>query len=46
MVALLYVAEGLPAGIFHNLVDVWLLKDREVDLGTIGMVSLLVYPGP
>ena len=44
MVALLYVAEGLPAGIFHNLVDVWLLKDREVDLGTIGLVSLLGLP--
>lgn len=44
MVALLYVAEGLPAGIFHNLVDVWLLKDRNVDIGTIGLVSLLGLP--
>jgi PAT family beta-lactamase induction signal transducer AmpG len=44
LVALLYVAEGLPAGIFHNLVDVWLIKDRGVDLGTIGMVSLLGLP--
>ena len=44
MVALLYVAEGLPAGIFHDLVQVWLLEAHNVSLGEIGMVSLLALP--
>jgi PAT family beta-lactamase induction signal transducer AmpG len=44
MVALLYVAEGLPAGIFHDLVQVWLLEAHDVSLAEIGLVSLLAIP--
>ena len=44
MVALLYVAEGLPAGIFHDLVQVWLLEAHAVSLGELGLVSLLALP--
>ena len=43
-VAALYVAEGLPAGIFHDLVQVWLLEVHEVSLGELGLVSLLAMP--
>ena len=43
-VAALYVAEGLPAGIFHDLVQVWLLKAHNVSLGELGLVSLLAMP--
>ncbi len=44
MVALLYVAEGLPAGIFHDLVQVWLLEEHAVSLGELGLISLLALP--
>ena len=44
MVAILYVAEGLPAGIFHDLVQVWLLEAHNVSLGELGLVSLLALP--
>ena len=43
-VAALYVAEGLPAGIFHDLVQVWLLEVHNVSLGKLGLVSLLAMP--
>ena len=43
-VAALYVAEGLPAGIFHDLVQVWLLEVHDVSLGKLGLVSLLAMP--
>ena len=43
-VAALYVAEGLPAGIFHDLVQVWLLEVHDVSLGQLGLVSLLAMP--
>jgi PAT family beta-lactamase induction signal transducer AmpG len=43
-VVALYVAEGLPAGIFHDLVQVWLLKAHNVSLGELGLVSLLAMP--
>ncbi len=44
MVAALYIAEGIPAGIFHDLVQVWLLEARGTSLGELGMVSLLAMP--
>jgi MFS transporter, PAT family, beta-lactamase induction signal transducer AmpG len=43
-VAGLYVAEGLPAGIFHDLVQVWLLEAHAVSLTELGLVSLLAMP--
>jgi PAT family beta-lactamase induction signal transducer AmpG len=43
-ISLLYVAEGLPAGIFHDLVQVWLLEAHDVSLGSLGLVSLLAMP--
>jgi PAT family beta-lactamase induction signal transducer AmpG len=43
-VVLLYLAEGLPAGIFHELAQVWLLEDRGVSLGELGLISLLAMP--
>jgi len=44
MVAILYVAEGLPAGIFYDLVQVWLLEAHDVSVAEIGLVSLLALP--
>jgi len=44
VVAALYVAEGLPAGIFHDLVQVWLLEAHDVSLTQLGFVSLLAMP--
>lgn len=43
-VILLYMAEGLPAGIFHDLVAVWLLKAHQIELSSLGLVSLLAMP--
>jgi PAT family beta-lactamase induction signal transducer AmpG len=44
IVVLLYLAEGLPAGIFHDLVAVWLLEAHDISLGSLGLVSLLAMP--
>jgi PAT family beta-lactamase induction signal transducer AmpG len=44
MVGGLYLAEGTPAGIFHELVAVWLLKAHAVSLTELGLVSLLAMP--
>ena len=41
-IILLYAAEGLPAGIFHDLVAVWLLEAHDISLGSLVLVSLLV----
>jgi PAT family beta-lactamase induction signal transducer AmpG len=43
-VAVLYAAEGLPAGIFHELVQVWLIEAHDMPLGQLGLVSLLALP--
>lgn len=43
-IVLLYAAEGLPAGIFHDLVAVWLLEVHDISLGSLGLVSLLAMP--
>ena len=43
-IILLYAAEGLPAGIFHDLVAVWLLEAHDISLGSLGLVSLLALP--
>lgn len=43
-IVLLYAAEGLPAGIFHDLVAVWLLEAHNISLGSLGLVSLLAMP--
>ena len=43
-IILLYAAEGLPAGIFHDLVAVWLLEAHNISLGSLGLVSLLALP--
>ena len=44
MVAALYVAEGIPAGIFHDLVQVWLLEAHGASLTELGLISLLAMP--
>jgi PAT family beta-lactamase induction signal transducer AmpG len=44
MVALLYAAEGLPAGIFHELVQAWLIDAHGVKPSTLGIISLLALP--
>ncbi len=43
-VAALYVAEGIPAGIFHDLVQVWLLEEHDTSLTQLGLISLLAMP--
>ncbi len=43
-VAMLYAAEGLPAGIFHELVQVWLIEAHDMPLGQLGLVTLLAMP--
>jgi PAT family beta-lactamase induction signal transducer AmpG len=42
-VALLYIAQGLPPGIVHELVPVW-LKSEGVSNETLGAMSLLSIP--
>ena len=43
-VAVLYAAEGLPAGIFHELVQVWLIQAHDLPLSQLGLVTLLAIP--
>ncbi len=43
-VALLYAAEGLPAGIFHELVQTWLIQEHEISESALGIISLLALP--
>jgi PAT family beta-lactamase induction signal transducer AmpG len=43
-VAVLYAAEGLPAGIFHELVQVWLIEAHDVSVRKLGLVTLLAMP--
>ncbi len=44
MVALLYAAEGLPAGIFHELIQTWLIQEHKLSESALGIVSLLALP--
>lgn len=44
MVALLYAAEGLPAGIFHELVQAWLIDQHDISESALGIISLLALP--
>jgi PAT family beta-lactamase induction signal transducer AmpG len=44
MVGLLYAAEGLPAGIFHELVGAWLITEHKVSPSALGIISLLALP--
>lgn len=44
MVALLYASEGLPAGIFHELVQAWLIDQYDISESMLGIISLLALP--